>query len=110
MIHVVGSVSWLWTNPDAYNWASSEWGGQVFKLIDLAVFFLVVQKLIRPWRAHLECHVDGCSKLGHAVPGTAYRACRTHHPGAVAHRPGEPVTAKHIAEAHARGRVAEKRA
>lgn len=50
-------------------------------------------------RSHLECHHDGCSKIGYVVHGTPYRACHGHHP-ASEHEPGEPITAEHIRAAH----------
>lgn len=46
------------------------------------------------WRKHT-CHVDGCSKFGHPVYQTGYRACHKHHPD-VSHPGGERVTAAHI--------------
>lgn len=95
-------VSWLWTNPASYNFSSSEWGGLVFKVLELLVIFVVVRCVVQPWakrvHAHMECHVDGCERWGHPVHPTGYRACAEHHP--VIKSDG-PITAQDIADAHA---------
>lgn len=100
-------LSWLWTNPASYNLWSSEWGGSLFKLLYLVLVFVVVRRVVQPWtrrvHAHLECHVDGCERWGYPVHGTGYRACHEHHP-AIAHEPGEAITAAHIKRAHAMAR------
>jgi hypothetical protein len=102
---LLGPVSELWLRPSLYNFFSSEWGGTLFKLLELLLIFVVIRRVVRPWarrvHRHMECQVDGCSRWGHPVPGTGYRAC--HHEGhnpAVAHKPGEAVTVEHIRMAH----------
>lgn len=102
---MLAGISWLWTNPTSYNLWSSEWGGLIFKTFYLFLVVVIAKWLLQPVarrvHAHLECHVDGCTRLGYPVHRTGYRACHEHHP-AVVHKPGEPITAEHIAEAHAR--------
>lgn len=44
------------------------------------------------------CHVKGCWRHGHEVPGTPYRACRRHNP---AMHDDPDTTVQHIADAHA---------
>ena len=46
---------------------------------------------------HRNCHVKGCWRPGHGVPGTPFTACRRHHPAL----PEGDTTAEHIAAAHA---------
>jgi hypothetical protein len=97
--HWTYTVSWLWTNPVSYNFWSSGWGESLLEIIKLGILFLLLRPAYRRATKHLECHVDGCTHVGHPVHGTGYRACHDHHP-AVAHEPGEAVTAAHIAQAH----------
>ena len=99
--HLLAPLSWPWRNPWAYNFSSSEWGGAIFHALELGVLYAVVRPGLQRARRHLECSEAGCTAMGHPVHGTPYRACHTHHPGAV-HRPGEAVTAAHMAEAHAK--------
>lgn len=73
-------VSWLWTNPSAYNFASSEWGGLVFHGVELGALYLLLRPLYRRVHGHLECRVTGCANWGHPVHGTSFRACPEHHP------------------------------
>jgi hypothetical protein len=81
-------VSWLWTNPAAYNFASSEWGGLVFRIVELVAVFGVGRWLLKPWidrwvarvHKHLECDAPGCERWGRPVHGTSHRACHEHHP------------------------------
>lgn len=54
----------------------------------------------RTYKKRTECHVTECQNHGHRVHGTPYYACHEHHPMAV-HAEGEPISAKHIAKAHA---------
>jgi hypothetical protein len=42
------------------------------------------------------CHVKGCWRLGHTVPGTAYVACYKHNPGIV----GKKTSLQHIEDAY----------
>ena len=97
-------ISWLWTNPASYNFWSCAWGEHLFDALALLALYLLLRPVFRRVEKHFECHVDDCSKPGHVVHGTGYRACHDHHP-AVAHKPGEAITAAHIAEAHARVRT-----
>lgn len=89
-----------WLSPGPYNFWSSGWGESALEIIKLGILFLLLRPAYRRLTRRLECHVDGCSSIGHPVHGTGYRACHNHHP-AVAHQPGEAVTAEHIAQAHA---------
>lgn len=97
MIHWL-STQWLDAGP--YNFWSSAWGEGLAGVVKVGVLFLLLRPLYQRLRRHVECHVDVCTNIGHSVPGTGYRACHEHHP-AVAHEPGEAVTAEHIAQAHA---------
>ena len=54
------------------------------------------------WWHHVNCHVDGCKRLGKPVHGTSFWACRIHHP----HR-HEPMTAEKIAHAAVHGHGSE---
>jgi hypothetical protein len=105
--HWTYSISWLWTNPVSYNFWSSGWGETLLEIFKLGILFLLLrplyQRISRRVHMHLDCHIDGCERIGHPVHGTGYRACHEHHP-AVAHTPGEAITAEHIAQAHAAAR------
>jgi hypothetical protein len=70
--------------------------GQIAILGSVVAGFLATYRL---YRKHTECHVEGCSKRGHPVHGTPYRACHEHHPASV-HNEGEAITAEHIRRAH----------
>lgn len=100
--HWTYSISWLWTNPVSYNFWSSAWGEHLFQVFVLAALYLLFRPLFRRIMKHVECSIDGCTNIGHPVTGTPYRACHLlgHHPGAT-HKPGEPITVAHVAEAHA---------
>jgi hypothetical protein len=89
-----------WLQPDTYNFWSSGWGESALGIVKLGILFLLLRPLYRRATRHLQCAVAGCSSLGHVVHPTGYRACHDHHP-AIAHEPGEAVTAEHIATAHA---------
>lgn len=53
--------------------------------------------IISVWR-HVNCHVEGCPRVGrYAVEGTPYKVCKPHHPVVP-----DAVTAEHVADAHAR--------
>jgi hypothetical protein len=81
---IIAGISYLWTNPDAYNFASSEWGGLVFKIFYAIVLIVFVRWLIKPLtrkiNSHMQCEVPECKKWGHIIYGTSHRACREHHP------------------------------
>lgn len=69
------------------------WSGIVGDLPEFAVFVLV-------WR-RVNCHARGCWRVGlHAVNGTPYRVCRTHHPRLDSAR---PPTAEQIANSEEGG-------
>ena len=82
--HWLDWASWVWRNPDAYNFVS----GPLPDITLLSGLFVL-------WSRHA-CHVSGCWRWGHPVPGTAHRACRTHHPTLQAGR----VTEQHIRDAY----------
>jgi hypothetical protein len=97
------AISWLWTNPVSYNFWSSGWGESLLEVVKFGVLLLLLRPLYRRVHIHLQCDFDGCTNWGHPVHATGYRACHSagHHP-AVEHKPGEPITAEHIARAHAK--------
>ena len=103
------SISWLWRNPNSYNFSSSEWGGAIFRAIEVGGLYLLLKPLRAKINHHLECSVEGCTNIGHPIPHTPYRACHIagHHPGAT-HKPNEPITAQHIREAHERTNPRER--
>lgn len=74
-------LSEQWLHPDNYNFWSSEWGGQAFRLLDLIILIVLVRivwkKVVFP---HFECQVAECTSWGHPVHGTSFRACKPHHP------------------------------
>jgi hypothetical protein len=42
---------------------------------------LVYVGLLAGFYRHVNCHVDGCKRIGgHHVPGTSFKVCRKHHP------------------------------
>jgi hypothetical protein len=84
--------------PESSRWyaANSSIGG------DSAIIGSVITGFLLYWH-HVNCHVDGCKKIGKPVHGTSHRACRSHHP----HRQGI-VTAESIAHAAKHGHNAEK--
>lgn len=48
---------------------------------------------------HVNCHVDGCRRIGgHHVPGTSFKVCRKHHPTG-----GN--TVEHVHDAHQRAQA-----
>lgn len=67
----------------------------------ITAILLTAWRCYRLWRKHTECHVATCKNHGFPVHGTPYRACHEHHP-ATEHADGEPITASHIATAHAK--------
>lgn len=108
MIHLafLSMFHWLsnqWLEPDTYNFWSSGWGESALEIVKVGILFLLLRPLYQRLTKHWECAVAGCSKPGHVVHPTGYRACHDHHP-AVAHEPGEAVTAEHIAQAHTEAR------
>ena len=75
--------SWLheqWTNPAHSNFWSSEMGGVAVHLLELAIVMVFIRWGWGKIHSHLECHVEGCTRLGHPIHGTSHRACKTHHP------------------------------
>jgi hypothetical protein len=81
-------------------WGYQWWSGAGSDLGEVTLVTTAIVGLItalRIYRKHTECHVDGCSKRGHPVHGTPYRACHEHHPASV--HGSEPITAQHIADA-----------
>jgi len=102
---IVHAVSDQWLQPDSYNFWSSGWGESLLEIVKVGILFLLLRPLYRRLTKHLECHVDGCTHIGYPVHGTGYRACHVagHHPG-IKHKPGEAITAEHIAQAHADAR------
>lgn len=79
--------------PESGRWyaANSSIGG------DTAILGSVIAGFGLYWH-HVNCHVDGCKRLGKRVEGTSHVACKAHHP----HRQG-PVTAESIARAAKHG-------
>lgn len=73
-------ISWLWTNPAAYAFASSEWGAAVFHVVELGVLYLLLRPVYRRVHKHFECQVVDCVEVGHPVHPTGLRACPEHHP------------------------------
>ncbi len=92
-------LSWGWTNSAAYNFNSSEWGGAIWHAAELFGLYLLLKPLYRKVIHHYECDEHACTRIGHRIEGTPYRACHEHHPGRV-HEPGEAITVKHLKEAH----------
>jgi hypothetical protein len=65
------------------------WSGIGSCLTYLGILVLAYRKL--------NCHQDGCHRIGlHKVDGTPYIVCTKHHPAI----PAGPVTAEHIHAAH----------
>lgn len=69
-------ISWLWTNPAAYNLFSSSWGEILLKFPILYV----------AWR-HINCHSPKCWRRGahqfrDPSTGEVYKLCKKHHPNA----------------------------
>jgi len=81
---VAHAARWTWADPAGYNIFSGP-------LPDLAML-----TGIGAFFRHVNCHVGGCRRFGHRVPGTPYRACRQHHPS----MSDETVTAAHIDQAY----------
>ena len=78
------------------------WSGSFSDISEVTLIFTAITSAVAAWRiykAHVECHVEGCSKHGYPVHGTPYRACHEHHPAAE-HEVGEAITPDHIATAH----------
>lgn len=51
--------------------------------------------IVGVWR-HVNCHVEGCPRVGrYGVEGTPYKVCKPHHPTVP-----DTITAEHIAAAH----------
>jgi hypothetical protein len=96
---MLADINHYWLNPSWYNFMSSEFGGIAVKLVGLLIFGMFVRWLHQKVHAHLECHVEGCSAIGHPVHGTSHRACKPHHP----HLDEEGHSAKEIAHAARHG-------
>jgi hypothetical protein len=84
-------------NQEYYNW----WSGPGSDLGEIAI----LGGVIALYRKH-NCHVTGCWRIArHTVEGTPYIVCRRHHPGIAKHVGDGPITAEHIADAHAAAAV-----
>lgn len=93
------ALEWTWGGTQKEGRAEST-GYLLFSgLIPCLALLGSVGYAIRRVKQHFECHVDGCSKRGHIVEGTPYRACHDHDER-TEHEPGEAITPEHIKKAH----------
>jgi hypothetical protein len=82
---IATAFGWFW-NPTGH-WVIF-WSGFGSCLTEFAIIGIVYRKL--------NCHQDGCRRIGlHKVEGTPYIVCRRHHPAI----PDGKVTAEQIATA-----------
>lgn len=85
---------WFWLISGARNESGTLYG--LWSGLGGALPDIMLPIALAGWYWHHTCHVSRCWRPGrHAVDGTAYRACRRHHPGGLPKR----VTAAHLRRA-----------
>lgn len=78
--HWTYAISWLWQNPDSYNFWSSGWGESLLEILKLGILFLLLRPLYRRVMRRFTCHEVGCSNHGKYVIEGGVRCCDIHHP------------------------------